>query len=146
MNFAINWDLYIDVTTPEKAKRFVQKLSDLTGICFEIDSIDRCNKGKITFKAHLRSTAEGCTLADAMWATVKKVNRIARTWAITGTDLEDTDCGEIIGTALPKTINVQGVESMEFRIANGASGSEGNIPQAMAIHGTGQALNLRTLG
>lgn len=133
MNLAVDWDLYMDVTTPEKAKRLVQKLSELTGLCFEIRSLDRYNKGKITFKAHLRSTGEGSTLADGMWATVKKVNRIARTWAITGTDLEDTDCGEIIGTAMPKTISVQGVESMEFRIAIGASSSEGNIPQVMAI-------------
>ncbi len=133
MNFAIDWDLYMDVTTPEKAKRLVQKLSDLTGICFEIDTLDRYTKGKITFKAHLRSTSEGSTLADGMWATVKKVNRIAKTWAITGTDLEDTDCGEIIGTAMPKTIRVQGVESMEFRIVIAASSSEGNVQQAVAV-------------
>jgi hypothetical protein len=133
MNFFINWDLYVDVTTPEKAKRLVQKLSDLAGICFEINTLDRYDKGKITFKAHLRSTVEASTLADGMWATVKKVNRIARTWAITGTDLEDEDCGEIIGTAMPKTISVQGVESMEFRIGIAASSPEGNIPQSMAI-------------
>jgi hypothetical protein len=68
-----------------------------------------------------------------MWATVKKANRIARTWAITGTDLEDSDLGEIIGTAMPKTINVQGVESMEFRIAIEASDSEGHITRAHAM-------------
>jgi hypothetical protein len=133
MNFVIDWYLYMDVTTPEKAKRLVQKLSDLTGICFELDTLDRYNKGKITFKAHLRSNSEGNTLADGMWATVKQANRIARTWAITGTDLEDANCGEIIGTAMPKTISVQGVESMEFRILIAPSSSGGNIQQAMAI-------------
>jgi hypothetical protein len=133
MNFATEWDLYMDVTTPDKAKRFVQKLSDLTGIRFDIDQIERYNKGKITYKAKLKSIAEGDTLADAMWATVKKANRIARTWAITGTDLEDTNTGEISGTAMPKAIDVQGVESMEFRIATGASSSEGNIPQALSM-------------
>ena len=132
MNLAIDWDLYMDVTTPEKAKRLIQKLSDLTGIRFEMDTLDRYNKGKITFKAHLKSSAEGSNVADGMWATVKKVNRIARTWAITGTDEEDTDCGEIIGTAMPKTISVQGVESMEFRMVLAARSSEGNLPPAVA--------------
>lgn len=133
MNFALNWELYMDVTTPEKAKQFVQKLSALTGINFEMECVERYTKGKITFKATLVSTAEGSTLADAMWATVKKANRIARTWAITGTDLEDTDCGEIIATAMPKTFSVQGVESMEFRIAHGVSRSEKRLPQALVI-------------
>ncbi len=123
----------MESTTSEKAKRFVQKLTDLTEIDFVLVNIERYNKGKITYKADLRSTAEGSTLAEAMWATVKKVNRIARTWAITGTDLEDANFGEIIGTAMPKTFSVQGIESMEFRIAIGASSSEGNIPQVLAM-------------
>jgi hypothetical protein len=41
--------------------------------------------------------------------------------------------GEIIGTAMPKTINVQGVESMEFRIVSGAGGVEGSISQALSM-------------
>lgn len=133
MNFAVDWELYLDVTTPEKAKRCVEKLSDSTEINFVLDHMERYNKGKITYKASLKSTAEGSSLADALGATVKKANRIARTWAITGTDLEDANFGEIIGTAMPKTISVQGVESMEFRIAIGASSSGGNISQSLAM-------------
>jgi hypothetical protein len=136
MRFVVDWELYMDVTTSDKARRFVEKLSNLTGIGFEIDRIERYAKGKITHKANLTSTAEGSTAADAMWATVKKANRIARTWAITAPDLEDADGGEIVGTAMPKTINVQGVESMEFRIANETRQPEREIPQAESVRAT----------